>query len=336
MVSVKARMQRGGAPALFEGRQVISALVRPTVAIGRIAASRGHQMEPQAIAEAIESSREMEQKIDMSLELLDILSLDTGKYHALVIEDPNDKRGIKGFCHLAVAKLRDAFPGTGDYSFERHCLPGFLRLSIIMNRDTDIKTDILGRLALDDAELFKVPWLFLNARRSFRLTDAELRNLGKYMMSGGFIFTDGVGVLRTTIWSEGLIALFNSLAGALKTQGVDAALENLPNSHPVFHCYFDFDGPPVGGDAAFVHGMPDLYRVVPYLEGMQVNGRLLATFSRKDYSHAWTYWGPDNFLNYSDWTTWDPTHPLRFGVNTIIFALTQEGSITRRLLDTIQ
>ena len=32
----------------------------------------------------------------------------------------------------------------------------------------------------------------------------------------------------------------------------------------------------------------------------------------------------------------DPTRQFQFGINTIIFALTQEGSITERLMDVVQ
>jgi len=334
-VAVKAEADRQQGVGVFVPAQVLYALARPHVRLGRAATFDAAVFDPRSVAQVIEGGKEPKSIMDMSLEMLDIGDLDIGNYHALVIQDAGDKRSIRGFCHLAIAKLRDAFPEAGDYSFERHALPGFLRLSIIMNTDTDIKTDVLGRVNLDDADLFKVPWLFLNARRSFRLTDAELRNLGGYMMRGGFVFSDGVGVLRATNWSPGLVALYRSLMDALKTQGVEAALEVLPDTHPVFHCYFDFDGPPIGGDGAFVHGSSDVYRIVPYLEGVQVDGRLLATFSRKDYSHAWTYWGPDNFLGYGDWKTWDPIQPLRFGANTIIFALTQEGSITNRLMDSV-
>jgi hypothetical protein len=32
----------------------------------------------------------------------------------------------------------------------------------------------------------------------------------------------------------------------------------------------------------------------------------------------------------------DPTLVFRFGINTIIFALTQEGSITKRAMDSVE
>ncbi len=37
----------------------------------------------------------------MGLEILDVYAMDTGRYRALVIRDPNDKQGIKGFVEFA-------------------------------------------------------------------------------------------------------------------------------------------------------------------------------------------------------------------------------------------
>jgi len=298
------------------------------VAIGRTSEVAGTEFEPRSVAQAIESRRETEQKVDMCLELMDIEALDTGKYHAMVVQDPEDKRSIRGFCHLAIAELpRSAF---AEGSFETYVLPGFMRLPLAMNEYTDIKADILGRLALDDSELFKVPWLLLCAHLSFELTDSQLMNLGEYLTSGGFMFADGHDSEYARWMKAGLTSLRNTLLDALETQAVDAVLERLPNSHAIYHCYFDFDGPPVGADAAEQNIHPGFCRVKPYLEGVEHNGSLLAVYSRKNYQHAWTFWGRE-----APWLDWDPKRPFQFAANTIIFALTQEGSVTHRLMESV-
>jgi len=56
---------------------------------------------------------------------------------------------------------------------------------------------------------------------------------------------------------------------------------------------------------------------------------IIAVFSRKGYYQPWAAWGKVMSLR-------DYTRPLQFAVNTIILALTQEGSITHRLMDSIQ
>ena len=338
MVSVKARVRRGQEISRFQSYRITGELSKPTVRVHRTLEGASTQAEPEALAATIEGKREAEHKIDMSLEMLDIEAMDTGKYHAMVIQDPGDKKNVGGFCHLAVAHLKGAYYQTRDQgTFEFYCVPGFMRLAARLNDYTDIKADIWGRLSLDDAELFKVPWLLLNARRSFQPDNAELENLGRYLTHGGFAFVDAEGHrIQNMGWTPGLKALHTTLMESLKTQGIQAALEKLANSHPIYHCYFDFDGPPIGGDASDHSQHPEQCLMWRFLEGIELNGRLVALFSRKHYTGAWTFYGPDNYVGYAAWMSLDPTRSFQFGVNTIIFALTQEGSITYQVMDSVK
>ena len=68
---------------------------------------------------------------------------------------------------------------------------------------------------------------------------------------------------------------------------------------------------------------------------------MIGILSHKWYASAWGDWGPEGFGRIKDYTRYgntprDPTRALQFGVNMIIFALTQEGSITHRLVESIQ
>ena len=333
MVTAKAELKPGGTQARFQPTHLLGDLARPHVHVARMAGLVSVPMEPASAAEAVKGTKDVEQVIDMSLELLDIQALDTGKYHALVVQDPEDKTNISGFCHLAIAELpREAF--DYPYTFEYYVLPGFLRIPAAINDYTDIKADILGRIRLDDAQLFKVPWLFLTAHLSFQLSPSELENLGKYLMSGGFAFADAADQDHAAYWRAGLRALLTSLRDALETQGAEAILQKLPNSHPVYHCYFDFDGPPIGSEAWGQRYMPDLSRIIDYLEGIEVDTRLVAVISRKHYTWVWTFCGPGGLPSATN--DWDDRPAFRFAVNTIIFALTQEGSITHRLMESVR
>ena len=340
VVSVKARSILQQGPARFQPSQVLTGLSRPTAEIGRLSRAEGMALEPQMLALAIEGQRETQQKIDTSLELLDIEALDTGQYHALIVQDPHDKRSVRGFCHLAIAYSRTLYGrNAGDrvYSFESYFLPGFLRIPIAMNKYTDIKTDVLGRLSLGDAEIFKAPWLvFFGMWHSFELNPTEQEGLGKYLMAGGFVFEDARNYWDSFAEKEpAYLSLRNATLEALAVHGVDARFEKLPNSHPIYHCYFDFDGPPMGADAADNSIHADQVHILTYLEGIEIDGRLVALLSGKCYAHAWTFWGPGKFVGYGSWVDWDPTRAFQFAVNTIIFALTQEGSVTHRLMESI-
>jgi hypothetical protein len=330
MVAVKARIERAKVEARFQARQTLGGLARPGVAVGRLASFPDAAFAPVATAAVIEGEREPEYKIDTDLELLDIEALDTGKYHAMVIQDPNEKRAIKGFCHLAMLFSREMYPVTSEYSFDNYILPGFLKVPPAMNHFTDIKTDVLGRLSPTDHRLSRAPWVFFGAHNHVPMPSAAgLANLGRYMMAGGFIFAD-----CHNYWIQGPTACYTSLHNilleALATQDVDISFEPVPNNHQVYHCYFDFDGPPVGGESVDKGHYPDLVRINRYLEGLEVDGRLMALLSGKLIYGGW-YFGERGWS-----ATWDPKRPLQFAVNMIVFSLTQEGSITHRLMETIR
>jgi len=161
----------------------------------------------------------------------------------------------------------------------------------------------------------------------FELTDSELHNLGHYMLSGGFVFADTrYGEPR---WRGGALSVNSSILQALSLRGFSLSFEKLPQSHPMYHCYFDFDIPPGAGDTTSPERTT--CKQFTYLEGVNLETRLLAVFSRKGYYQPWAAWeGVMKSYNF------DNTRPLQFGINTIIFALTQEGSITHRLMDGVE
>jgi hypothetical protein len=64
-----------------------------------------------------------------------------------------------------------------------------------------------------------------------------------------------------------------------------------------------------------------------YLRGAVVEDRLVAVLSNKGIMHLWG--DPDNPLLRNE-------RFLQLGINTIVFALTQESSITRRVMDAVR
>jgi len=187
MVAVKARLQRDQGAVMLEPTHVLRGLARPRPDITRVGGPGGAGTEPTAAAEIIEGIKDPEQRIDTSLELLDIEALDTGKYHALVIQDPEDKKSVKGYCRLGIVYSPTIHapiipPGNpGIVYFEPYFLPGFVRLARAVNQYTDIRTEASGGLELHDAEILKAPWLlFLGMWRGFALSPGELENLGKF------------------------------------------------------------------------------------------------------------------------------------------------------------
>ena len=112
-------------------------------------------------------------------------------------------------------------------------------------------------------------------------------------------------------------------------RGRDWDFGRMNDDHPVFHCFFDFEGPPVGGFGGPRRLDKRMPQQVPYPDTVSIEGRVMVIFSHYWYSAAWCgqwyeYWYRDN------------TPQLQFGVNLLVFALTQEGGITRRVMDTFR
>jgi hypothetical protein len=67
------------------------------------------------------------------------------------------------------------------------------------------------------------------------------------------------------------------------------------------------------------------------LEGVILDGCVVAIVCKKWYAKAWGEWGPG-----TSWPAQDNRRQLQFGVNIVVFVLTQEGSITSQIMDDVQ
>jgi hypothetical protein len=301
------------------------------VEIGRLSRLGDAGIEPQSAAEAIESAKEDEKKVDMSLELLDIEALNTGQHHAMVIEDPTDKRNIVGFLNLAYI-YSDQMTGMDAYKTSDMTFYGVTRLVDRMNEWTRIRTRIAGRFPFDSAELFQTPWVYTRAGYysvGWKIPYSQALNIGQYLKQGGFWIPDGLqggpGVGQD-------VSLRNALKDALATvnhvYGRDWEFQKLPFAHPLFHCFFEFpDGAPVSADSPTWGGYGSNFPV----EGVFLGERLMVLYTNKNFILGWVGRSP----LYPEYN-FDGTRVFQFGVNTIVFALTQEGSITHRLMSSVK
>jgi len=287
---------------------------------------------------SVTTSKEPENKIDMREQLLDLNFLDTGKYQAMVIQDPTDKRAIQGYFHIAQAfsarmieRNVRSFVTGGDSGTSMLQDPHAVQnLADALNEFTNIHADFSSRLPLSSKELMEVPWVFIPAVR-FTLTEGELQNLGNYMAAGGFILVDAGQSIGSDLDSFAR----TMIKDALKTVGNRAQFRRIPSSHPLFHTFFDFDGPPKAllGGAGIGGGTSGEGRNnVDYLIGVHIDDRLAAVISYQNLGVAC-----ENLEYRNDKSKYsDNTRQLQFGVNTIVFALTQEGSITNRVMQTVR
>lgn len=278
----------------------------------------------EAVDLQVETSRKPENQISMKDEMISIHDLDTGQFKAIVVQDPLNKQDIQGFIYVANAWSSQLRPPN---DLKR----SLLNLSEAVNRYTRIDSKVDRHLYLDDKRIFDVPFVYLVADDSFELTENEADNFGEYLRNGGFCVCDN----GTPAYEFGKAEA--SLRQALKDAlGPDAKFLPIPNDHPLYHCFFDFDdGPPIGSEVAVINtistgfntadsdefkSLKILSKEVIYLEGIWLGDRLVAIYSDKGYAVKWK--------EYSD------NEPqLKIGVNMVVFALTQSGGIAQRKMD---
>ena len=271
---------------------------------------------PESINIEMTATREPEKQISMKEEMITLDDLDTGQFKAMIIQDPNDKQSVKGFIYIATlwgALLEPAYKRA------------VIHLSDAVNRYTNIRSKVDKHLFVDSKKLFDTPFVYLSVNNGFELTEIEAKNFGQYLRKGGFAVLDNGN--PEDEFGAGEAALKKMLRDAL---GNDAKFLPIPNDHPVYHCFFDFDeGPPNGAELNLSHVVgvsggnkrsTTMPKQVHYLEGITIDDRLVAIYSDKGYAVKWAA----NTNN-------EPQ--LKIGVNMVVFALTQEGSIAQQKMD---
>ena len=260
--------------------------------------------------------REPENQINMKEELISLDDLDTGQYKAMIIQDPGDKKSIKGFIYIST---------LWGAQFEPAHKRAILHLSDAVNRFTGIRSKVDKHLFIDSRKLFECPFVFLCVDEGFELTGIEAKNFGEYLRRGGFAVLDNG--TPTEEYGAAEASLKNMLTIAL---GNDAKFLPIPSSHPLYHCYEDFNSPPNGSEIDYsmvvAEGLTTyknrgtMSKQVLYLEGIWIDDRLVAVYSDKGYAAKWA----ENSNN-------EPQ--LKMGVNMVVFALTQDGSIAQQRMD---
>jgi hypothetical protein len=294
-----ARMDQVRATAAFDTRGLIAggsgvsaiALPRqldlaPLVSLG---------MEPGLTAQSLSGSRAVENKIDMALEMLDVNSMDTGRYRAMVVQDPKNQQNLKGFVRFAhvisATAVAAGTAGWGDIG-----LGTIDALRDALNEYTGVKADFVGSISFDDERLMEVPVIIPQGRPN----ESELEQLAKYLLVGGFV----LGGLWEGSLEEGL-----EKHGGL-VRGRDFWSARLPDDHQVFRSFFHIKGgvpTPEGTESSGKFFVPN------HLIGYFVEGRLAGI----------SFLGVGSFRH------------LQMTVNIIIYALTQEGSMTQRLMQMV-
>lgn len=157
---------------------------------------------------------------------------------------------------------------------------------------------------LSSNDIFKSPFCYLSGHKLVEFSAQERDHFKRYVLNGGFVFVDDCNHDIDGLFAKSFEQEMARTFGA-------NALKKIPNNHPIYTCFFEFDGPPT--TSFELNGWGDDL-VHDYLKAIEVNGRIGVLYSNKDYGCEWDY----DFRN-KRWLMEDNT---KFGVNIIKYALT--------------
>jgi hypothetical protein len=170
---------------------------------------------------------------------------------------------------------------------------------------TSLRVDLQERvIPLSDPSMLNAPFCYMAGHRLVQFNLQERQNFLRYVENGGFVFVDDCNHDIDGMFAKTFEAQMADMFGA-------QALKKIPNDHPLYSSFFEFDGPP--RTSVELNGWGDDL-VHEYLKAIEINGRIAVLYSNKDLGCEWDY----DFRN-KRWLKVDNT---KFAVNIVIYAMT--------------
>jgi hypothetical protein len=126
---------------------------------------------------------------------------------------------------FSIARLK--YGGGGDWYEDRTSIVNLLR-AVRERTSIPVAADREAIVEPGSAALFQYPFVFACGHGNIKLTEAEVTNLRRYLVAGGFLWVDddfGIGP---------------SLRRELARVFPEDPLVELPFTHPIFHELYDF------------------------------------------------------------------------------------------------
>ena len=298
------------------GSDLLGAVMPGSQVLGAFSGAKAEELafDDVEMVELTETAAPVQEALSLRHELLNVGDLDIGRYQAILIQDPDNKKAIRGFFNMTVIdydiadKNRDRFPTAVE------------ELMRYMRDNTQINARIEGTtVELSDPSIMGAPFLYMTGNDAvLQISDTEKKNLGDYLKNGGFLYAEEI---RQSDPDDGLENKESGVSGTPFDRQFKALMKDplvlssdgskwqkVAKDHALYYSFWDFpDGPPMGGAPG---------GNVFDLEMLELRGRVAVVFS--DLNVSW-YWG-DPLADARE-------RGLQFGVNLIVYALTQPGGI---------
>lgn len=166
-------------------------------------------------------------------------------------------------------------------------------------------------ISVGSPELFDYPFAYILEVGSLNLSSAEAANLREYLLRGGFIMVDDFHGGQE----------WHHFYRQLKKIFPEREPEDIPITHPLFHCFFDINNlVQIPGIRSIFNGRTYERRdgYPAYCRGVyDEHGRLMMMINfNTDIGDAWEHAAEDFYpREYSDWA-------YRIGINAVVYALT--------------
>ena len=344
LISLAIAILLHGSLAIWKVSEVLGSIVMPATEVGLSAAFQRPELEPLIESGVVEAVKGTRGRLDMRLEMVDLKTLDYGQHRAAVVQDPNDKRRITGFFKIARLIVEGnvfnssyeqmwtpVFSSTGAWIFSAVALN---HLAEAINEFTDVQVEVLRDVRMGSMELFECRWAAVQAGTN-PLRTQEARNLGEYVTAGGFLASDS-----EKYFAERAVYV-DAFATKDLREGRHWSFVSLENDHPLFHAFYDMEGPPVGtyrggprriGDAPFDGtGLnTETLKQSIKAQGVEYAGRLVGVLEVD--MHRWRRYYFESTWAEGGGVPPDNRNDLKYGINLVIFALTQEGSLAARFV----
>ena len=240
-------------------------------------------------------------------EWISIGDLDTGRYKALIIHDPNDRTNVKGYVHIPVA-VRGTNLGPAVLGAISNLNEGFFRY-------TGITLKVDRGINFSSPDLIKYPFVYVSAAGMVDITRYEALCFKEYLDRGGFALFEPYGVSMALKATSLTAWLNNKKEDAIKKEiaipsgapplkevvrkilGDDIGFKVIAKDHDVFHSAFDAE--------------------VEDIDGAFAEGRLILIYSLKGFGKGWVDREPFS---------------MKVGINMVLYAL-ETGGIAQQLID---